>query len=51
VDRIVGDLLDIKVDSGGAGSLGIGSHLEFFVSGLLELGEKEGWRRDGEKEE
>ena len=43
MDGIVGDLLHIEVDGGRARSFGIGGHFEFFVGGLLELGEKEGW--------
>ena len=50
VDRIVGDLLDVEVDGGRSGGFGVGGHLEFFVGRLLELGEQEGRRCEGEKQ-
>jgi hypothetical protein len=37
-----GGLFVIKIDGSGAGSLGVGGHLEFFGSGVLELGDKKG---------
>jgi hypothetical protein len=49
VKLIAGDFLDVEVDGGGSGSFGIGSHLEFFAGGLLELREHKGRRGEGEK--
>jgi len=37
VGHVVGGFFAVEVDGGGAGSLGFGGHLEFFVGGLLEL--------------
>ena len=42
VERVVGGFFAVEVDGGGAGGLGVGGHLEFFASGLLELGEEQG---------
>jgi hypothetical protein len=49
VKRIVGDFFDVEVDGSRARSLGVGGHLQFFAGGLLELGENQGWRRNGEE--
>jgi hypothetical protein len=48
---IVGDFLDVEVDSGGARSFGIDGHFEFFVGGWLKLRADQGWNRDDEKQE
>jgi hypothetical protein len=40
VEAVVCRFLDVEVDGGGAGSLGVGGHLELFLSWFLKLGVK-----------
>jgi len=48
---IAGGFLNVKVDGGCAGGLGVGGHFEFVGGGLLELGGQEGGRSQQQERE
>jgi len=51
VQRVVGDLLEIEIDGGGAGGFGVVGHLELVGRGLVELGGHEGGSDEDENQE
>ena len=51
VKRIVGDFLDVEVNRGRAGSLGIAGHLQLFRRGLLKLRAQKSWSDQEKKQE